>query len=210
MRLSFVRFTGARVALGRRSGAYLETSTVRLFSALGKSHRFGCDGWSRNEAEWTAVVQTMNDPDGHRANSPAEMPASAWQDIVRRTYKRVWDDNVGLVAAGVAFYGFFALLSLLGLIVLFYGFVAEPITVVDHMRALTGVLPADVASVIGDQLMTAVRSSQQSKGVAIVIAFVVATMGAPMAQQPSSRHSTSLTRRKKSAACCAFTRWRSR
>lgn len=105
------------------------------------------------------------------------MPTSAWQDIVKRTYKRVWDDNVGLVAAGVAFYGFFALLSLLGLIVLVYGFVAEPITVVDHMRALTGVLPADVAAVIGDQLMTAVRSSEQSKGVAIFIAFVVATYG---------------------------------
>lgn len=119
----------------------------------------------------------MVDPNGHRANSPTEMPVSAWQDIVKRTYKRVWDDNVGLVAAGVAFYGFFALLSLLGLIVLVYGFVAEPITVVDHMHALTGVLPADVASVIGDQLMTAVRSSQQSKGIAIVIAFVVATYG---------------------------------
>ena len=177
MRLSFVRFTGARVALARRSGAYLETSTVRLFSALGKSHRFGCDGWSWNEAEWTAVVPAMVDPNGHRANSPAEMPTSAWWDIVKRTYKRVWDDNVGLVAAGVAFYGFFALLSLLGLIVLFYGFVAAPITVVDHMRALTDVLPADVAAVIGDQLMTAVRSSEQSKGVAIFIAFVVATYG---------------------------------
>ena len=46
-----------------------------------------------------------------------------------RTYKRTWDDNVGLVAAGVAFYGFFALLSLLGLIVLVYGFVADPLTV---------------------------------------------------------------------------------
>jgi membrane protein len=58
-----------------------------------------------------------------------------------------------------------------------YGFVAEPITVVDHMRALTAVLPSDVASVIGDQLMTAVRSSEQSKGIAILIAFVVATYG---------------------------------
>ena len=42
------------------------------------------------------------------------MPLRAWKDIVARTYKRTWDDNVGLVAAGVAFYGFFALLSLLG------------------------------------------------------------------------------------------------
>ena len=70
-----------------------------------------------------------------------EMPRAAWKDIVSRTWQRTWDDNVGLVAAGVAFYGFFALFSLLGLIVLFYGFVADPTTVIDHMRALIGILP---------------------------------------------------------------------
>src|SRR6476469_160733 len=119
----------------------------------------------------------MVDPKGHEASSPAEMPPRAWKDILARTYKRSWDDNVALVAAGVAFYGFFALLSLLGLIVLAYGFVADPLTVIDHMRALTAVLPTDVAKLIGDQLMTAVESSQKTKGIGIAIAFLVATYG---------------------------------
>jgi membrane protein len=105
------------------------------------------------------------------------MPAPAWKDIVARTYKRIWDDNVGLVAAGVAFYGFFALLSLLGLIVLVYGFAADPFTVIEHMRALTAVLPTEVAFVIGDQLMTAVQASQKTKGLGILLAFMVATYG---------------------------------
>ena len=52
------------------------------------------------------------------------MPRTAWRDIASRTWQRTWDDNVGLVAAGVAFYGFFALLSLLAMIVLIYGLVA--------------------------------------------------------------------------------------
>ena len=119
----------------------------------------------------------MVDPKGHQATSPAEMPTPAWRDIVKRTYKRVWDDNVGLVAAGVGFYSFFALLSLLGLIVLAYGFVADPMTVIEHMRGLTAVLPSDVATVIGDQLMTAVNSSKGTKGFGILIAFAVATYG---------------------------------
>ena len=105
------------------------------------------------------------------------MPEAAWKDIVKRTYKRVWDDNVGLVAAGVAFYGFFALLSLLGLIVLVYGFAADPFTVVEHMRALTAILPGDVAFLIGDQLMNAVQASEKTKGLGIVLAFLVATYG---------------------------------
>ncbi|MES2136227.1 MAG: YihY/virulence factor BrkB family protein [Pseudomonadota bacterium] len=119
----------------------------------------------------------MVDPKGHQASSPAEMPAPAWRDIVKRTYKRTWDDNVGLVAAGVAFYAFFALLSLLALIVLFYGFVADPLTVIKHMRALTAVLPGDVASLIRDQLLTIARSSAGTKGFGILLAFLVAVYG---------------------------------
>ena len=124
-----------------------------------------------------AVVGRMVDPKGHQAKSPAEIPAPAWKDILKRTYKRIWDDNVGLVAAGVAFYGFFALLSLLGLIVLVYGFAADPLTVVKNMGALTAILPTDVAFIIGDQLMNAVKASQQAKGLGIALAFLVGTYG---------------------------------
>jgi membrane protein len=119
----------------------------------------------------------MVDPKGHQADSPAEMPRRAWKDILARTYKRTWDDNVALVSAGVAFYGFFALLSLLGLIVLVYGFVADPRTVIEHMQELTVVLPTDVAVLIGDQLMTAVKSSEGTKGFGILLAFLVAIYG---------------------------------
>jgi membrane protein len=120
----------------------------------------------------------MADAKGHLANSPREMPARAWKDIAARTYKRTWDDNVALVAAGVAFYGFLALLSLLGLIVLVYGFVADPSTVVSNMRSLTAALPRDVSGLIGDQLLTAVRSSATTKGLGILAAVTVALYGA--------------------------------
>ena len=117
------------------------------------------------------------DPYGHRADSPAEMPKRAWVDIVKRTYKRTWDDNVALVSAGVAFYAFFALLSLLGLIVLTYGFFTDPRSVIEQMGQLTAILPADVALIIGHQLITVVDSSTQTKGVGLVIALVVAIYG---------------------------------
>ena len=119
----------------------------------------------------------LADPKGHLATSPAEMPAPAWKDILKRTYKRVWDDNVALVSAGVAFYGFFALLSMLGLIVLVYGFFTDPSTVIDQMRTLTSVLPTDVVVLIGNQLLTAVHSSQGTKGIGILIAMLVAVYG---------------------------------
>jgi membrane protein len=119
----------------------------------------------------------MIDPKGHRAASPWRMPRRAWKDIAARTYKRTWDDNVGLVAAGVAFYSFFALLSLLGLTVLSYGFVADPHNVIQNMASLTAVLPRDVTTIIGDQLMNSVKSSEGTKGIGIALAFIVAVYG---------------------------------
>lgn len=119
----------------------------------------------------------MSDPKGHLANSPAEMPPRAWKDILARTYVRTWDDNVGLVAAGVAFYAFFALLSLLALIVLMYGLVADPLTIVETIRTLVRILPEDIATLIADQLLLAATSSQGQKGFGLMLAFLVALYG---------------------------------
>lgn len=105
------------------------------------------------------------------------MPAAAWKDIAIRTWQRTWDDNVGLVAAGVAFYGFFALVSVIAIVVLVYGMIAEPRTVVEHMRALTSVLPRDVAIVIGEQALNAVTTSEATKGAGLMLAFVAALYG---------------------------------
>jgi len=123
------------------------------------------------------MTKVTSDPRGHRAASPTAMPSAAWKDIVKRTYKRTWDDNVALVSAGVAFYGFFALLSLLGLIVIAYGFFAEPRTVIDQMGKLTAILPTDVAVLIGQQLLRAVDASGGTKGMALLLAVAVALYG---------------------------------
>ena len=105
------------------------------------------------------------------------MPRRAWKDIVSRTWKRVWQDNVGLVSAGVAYYGFLAFVPLLGLIVLVYGLVADPETVVNNVRTMTVVLPPDVAALISDQLIAAVKATKETRGLGVLIAFLVALYG---------------------------------
>jgi membrane protein len=121
--------------------------------------------------------EAQMDPYGHRAESPREMPRRAWKDIIKRTYKRTWDDNVALVSAGVAFYSFFALLSLLALIVLTYGSVTDPRSVIEQMHRLTAILPSDIASLIAQQLLTVVESSAKAKGFGLLLAFLVAIYG---------------------------------
>jgi membrane protein len=120
---------------------------------------------------------TRPDPKGRRAESPWRMPAAAWKDIASRTWKRVWQDNVGLVSAGVAYYGFLALVPLLGIIVLAYGQVADPQTVVANVRTMTALLPRDVAGLISDQLLAAVKTAKETKGIGILAALAVALYG---------------------------------
>ncbi len=115
---------------------------------------------------------------GAQSTSPWRMPGAAWKDVLVRTWTQAGKDNISLAAAGVAFYGFTAMVPLLGAIVLLYGLVADPSTVMHDMARMTSVMPADVAKLIGEQLMGVVKSSSDKKGIGLAIAFAVAFYGA--------------------------------
>ena len=114
------------------------------------------------------------DRKGRTASSPWQMPPAAWKDVAVRVWNESWADNIGLVAAGVAFYGFLAVVPLLGILVMAYGLMAEASTVVDHMRAMMRIMPADVAVLIGQLLLSAVEAAKTAKGFEFLIALVIA------------------------------------
>lgn len=115
---------------------------------------------------------------GRTAESPLEIPARGWKQVAVRTWKQSSEDNVGLVAAGVAFYGFLALVPLLGATVLTYGIIADPQTVIGNVKSLTGIMPKDAAKLIGDELMSVVETSGSKKGLGLLLAIAVALFGA--------------------------------
>ena len=117
---------------------------------------------------------TEPDGRGRGATSPWQMPALVWKEIALRVWNESWVDNIGLVAAGVAFYGFLALVPLLGMLVLVYGLFAAPDTVVQHILAMLRILPPDVVELIGRLLINAVKSSSQTSGIGIIVALFVA------------------------------------
>jgi membrane protein len=113
------------------------------------------------------------------AIQPIRWPAlKDWRAVLVRTWKEAGDDNVGLLAAGVAFYAFLAFVPLLAATVLVYGLVAEPETVAGHIRQLFGVLPEDAAALIGDQLKSMTDSPDAAKGWSLVVAIALAIYGA--------------------------------
>lgn len=122
--------------------------------------------------------ETSAADDGRNADRPTDIPATGWKDIARRTWKEVGKDNVGIVAAGVAFYFFLALVPLLGATVLTYGLFASPDTVARQAAALTAFLPGEAASLIGEQLTNVVETSGGKKGFGLLLAIAVAFWGA--------------------------------
>jgi membrane protein len=106
------------------------------------------------------------------------MPRQAWFAVARRTWDEASDDNIGLVAAGVAFYGFLALVPILGATVLLYGIFAEIDTVISHVARLMSIMPTEIALLVGEQLLAVVTASSGKKGLGLLIALGVALFGA--------------------------------
>ena len=100
-----------------------------------------------------------------------------WKDLLVDAWREAGEDNVSLAAAGVAFYGFLALVPLLGAVVLIYGLLASPEDLPRHMRALAGFLPAEASRLVAGQMDQVVHASSGKKGVGLLVALGVALFG---------------------------------
>jgi membrane protein len=105
------------------------------------------------------------------------MSAARWIELARRAWREAGNDNIGIVAAGVAFYCFLALVPLLAAIVLTYGLLADPETIVYDAQRLASVMPPDVGPLLGEQLIELVRTSDGKKGLGLLGALAMALFG---------------------------------
>jgi membrane protein len=112
------------------------------------------------------------------AATPAQISGHGWLEVLKRTWTESSRDNVNIIAAGVAFYAFLAFVPLLAAMVLTYGLVAEPSSVVRHMQALTNMMPADAARLIGQQLMSMTQTGSGQKGFGLLLALLLSIYGA--------------------------------
>jgi membrane protein len=80
------------------------------------------------------------------------MSLEAWKDILWRVKAEVGQDRMTLIAAGASFYLLLALFPALAAFVSIYGFVADPVTIADHIAFLGGVLPSGGIDLIRAQL----------------------------------------------------------
>ena len=98
-----------------------------------------------------------------------------WKAVLWRIYKKMNDDRLLAVAAGVVFYGLLALFPAVTAFVSFYGLVADPSTIHEHLSLAAGILPQGALDILNEQLtrLTAHRTSALGLGFAGGLLFAL-------------------------------------
>ncbi|MCJ2186419.1 YihY/virulence factor BrkB family protein [Novosphingobium beihaiensis] len=116
-------------------------------------------------------------PPGAMAVSPWALPWLAWRRVLKRVWVMTGFHELGLLAAGLAFYTFLALTPLIAATVMIYGLVGNARTVGRQMERLAQVLPPEAAHILEAQLIRIVSTSSGVTGVALAIALFFAIFG---------------------------------
>jgi membrane protein len=115
---------------------------------------------------------------GEQARTPTQIPAKGWWQVVKRGWREASEDQVSLLGAGVAFFGFLALFPALAAFTLIYGLVADPATISSQTQTLTASLPPEARTFLVGQLDQLASAPQQSLGWGLVLAIALALWSA--------------------------------
>ena len=115
---------------------------------------------------------------GRGADTPGEIPASGWKDVLWRTYQEITNDRVLLVAAGVTFYLLLALAPLLAAFVSIYGLFLDPAEIAAQASALAGVVPGGAVDILTGQLERLAQAGGSTLGIAFLVSLAIALWSA--------------------------------
>jgi membrane protein len=90
-------------------------------------------------------------------------------------------DRVGLVAAGIAFYGLLSIFPAIAAILALSGLVTEPASIVEEMRQLGSVLPQEAQRIIVDQANKIAGSQDGGLGLTLIAGLAISIYSASKA-----------------------------
>jgi membrane protein len=111
---------------------------------------------------------------GGDAVTPAKIPFAGWKDVVFRVKNQVAKDRVGLLAAGVAFYGLLALFPAITAVIAISGLLIEPSRIVAQLNGFSGLMPEEVITIITKQATSVAGSRQGGLGFTAILGLLIA------------------------------------
>lgn len=110
---------------------------------------------------------------GRHAARPQDLPRAGWRDVTLRVRGEIDRDNLGIVAAGVAFYAFLAIFPALAAAVSIYGLVADPAEVEAHFREISSFMPEQARTLLEAQLGRIAGQAGGALTVGLVVGLAV-------------------------------------
>lgn len=115
---------------------------------------------------------------GRTADRPQEIPRRGWLDIAKRTKAEAKQDDVALLAAGVAFYALLALVPALAALVSIYGLVADPADIDRQVGDVLAAAPAEVQDLVAQQMDAVTSQSRGGLGLTAIGGLLLALWSA--------------------------------
>ena len=101
-----------------------------------------------------------------------------WWRLLVNVYKEVGEDHVGLISAGVAFYGLLAIFPGIVAAMAIAGLVMEPTGIVSQLEGLSRFLPQEAAQIVLDQATAVAGSEEGGLGLAAIFGILIALYSA--------------------------------
>jgi len=120
---------------------------------------------------------------GHDANPPQRIPLAGWWQILKRVVKRTSDANLGLLAAGIAFYGLLSLFPGITAMVAVAGQLVSPDMLIGTSEDLSQILPGAAQEIIIGQLREVAGADESALSFAALLALGLALFSASRAVQ---------------------------
>jgi membrane protein len=112
------------------------------------------------------------DAAGREAERPGEIPPRGWFAILKRVKAEVKDDNVPLLAAGVAFYAMLAIFPAIIAVVTVYGMVADPAQIESQVQEFAKGLPAGADELLTEQLSNAAGAADRALSIGLAASLL--------------------------------------
>lgn len=110
---------------------------------------------------------------GRGAERPSTIPRAGWRDILWRVYAEQSEDNIAIIAAGVAYFALLALFPSLVAMVSIYGLIADPGTVERQIAGLSGMLPPEALNIVTGQLKSITAAPTPGLGVGLIVSLLL-------------------------------------
>ena len=117
-------------------------------------------------------VRTHEVSQGRLPARPGKIPRPGWRNILLRVKQEQSDDNLAIIAAGVAFYWLLAVFPAMAGLIAIYGLVTEPQQVQEQIQTVSRLLPQQAQAVIANQATRIAEQSADTLQLAAVLGFL--------------------------------------